>query len=138
MAAARGLLPLPQADLLEALVFLQASTNPDLKKAAQATLESQQPHELLDVARSRDTAPAVLEYFASRAATNPEIHEAVALNASTPDQAIARLATLTGNGALLETIAVNQQRLIRAPAILDAILGNAARTAEAERRAREI
>jgi len=41
------------------------------------------------------------------------------------------------DGALLEAITVNQQRLIRAPEIIDAILLNPARTAEAERRARE-
>lgn len=138
MAAARGLLPLPQADLLEALVFLQASPNPEVAQAAAATLQSQQPPELLAVAKSSDTAPAVLDYFASRPATSPEIHEAVALNANTPDEAIARLAGFTGSGALLEAIAVNQQRLIRAPAILEAIITNAARTPEAERRAREI
>jgi regulator of extracellular matrix RemA (YlzA/DUF370 family) len=35
-------------------------------------------------------------------------------------------------------ITINQQRLIRAPAIIDAVLVNPARTAEAERRAKEI
>lgn len=37
----------------------------------------------------------------------------------------------------LELIAPNQQRLVRTPAIIDAILGNPARSVEAERRARE-
>lgn len=37
----------------------------------------------------------------------------------------------------LELIALNQQRLVRTPAIIDAILGNPARSVEAERRARE-
>jgi hypothetical protein len=37
----------------------------------------------------------------------------------------------------LEMITLNQQRLVRAPRIIDAILGNAARSTEAERRARE-
>jgi hypothetical protein len=138
MAAARGLLPLPQADLLEALVFLQASANAELAQAAATTLQSQQPTELLAVAKSGETAPAVLGYLASQATTAREVHEAVALNANTPDDAIATLAGLTADGALLEAIAVNQQRLIRAPAILDAIIGNSARTADAERRAREI
>ena len=137
MAAARGLLPLPQADLLEALVFLQASANPELSRAAAATLEAQPANELLEVARSSETAPSVLSYFASNANTVSEIQEAVALNANTPDDAIANLAGLTADGSLLESIAVNQQRLIRAPAIIDAIIGNAARTPEAERRARE-
>jgi hypothetical protein len=137
MAAARGLLPLPQADLLEALVFLQSGDNQDLAQAAEATLQAQKASELLEVAKSGATAPPVLAYLASHAGTDREIQEAVALNASTPDEAIATLASLAGDGTLLESIAINQQRLIRSPAIIDAILGNASRTPEAERRARE-
>jgi hypothetical protein len=137
MAAARGLLPLPQADLLEALVFLQSSDKADLAQAAEATLQAQQPEAVLQVAKSSTTAPSVLAYFAAHPRANREIHEAVALNNNTPDDAIVTLASLTSDGTLLESIAVNQQRLIRAPAIIDAILGNAAHTPEAERRVRE-
>jgi hypothetical protein len=137
MAAARGLLPLPQGDLLEVLVFLQSSEQQELAQAAEATLQSQKTSELLEVAKSGATAPPVLAYFASHASTDREIQEAVALNANTPDEAIATLASLAGDGTLLESIAINQQRLIRSPAIIDAILGNASRTPEAERRARE-
>jgi hypothetical protein len=137
MAAARGLLPLPQADLLEALVFLQSSNNAELAQAAAATLQAQQASELLEVAKSITTAPPVLAYYAAHTSTDREIQEAIALNANTPDEAVATLASLTGDGTLLESIAINQQRLIRSPAIIDAILGNSSRTAEAERRARE-
>jgi hypothetical protein len=66
-----------------------------------------------------------------------DIHEAVTLNARTPDEAIALLAGTTSDGALLELVVVNQQRLIRAPAIIEAVINNPARTPEAERRARE-
>ncbi|MEA2204605.1 MAG: hypothetical protein QOE77_1381 [Blastocatellia bacterium] len=137
MAAARGLLPLPQADLLEALVFLHSSEKAELAEAAAATLQQQQQSELLEVAKASTTAPSVLAYFAAQRATDREMQEAVALNPTTPDEAVATLATVTTDGQLLESIAVNQQRLIRAPAIIDAIIGNAARTPEAERRARE-
>jgi hypothetical protein len=47
------------------------------------------------------------------------------------------LAQTVSDGALLELITLNQQRLIRAPEIIDAVLANPARTAEAERRAKE-
>jgi regulator of extracellular matrix RemA (YlzA/DUF370 family) len=47
------------------------------------------------------------------------------------------MAGTSSDGSLLELIAVNQQRLIRAPHIIDAILQNPARTAEAERRVKE-
>ncbi len=137
LAAARGLLPLPQADLLEVLVFLRGSDEADLAKAAQATLEAQEPKDLLTVAQSGEAPPSVLGYLASLPNSTAEIQEAIAGNQSTPNEAIALLAKIATSGALLESITVNQQRLIAAPEIIDAILLNPARTAEAERRAKE-
>jgi len=137
LAAARGLLPLPQADLLEALVHLGADNDPEVARAAQSTLGSQQPQDLLSVAKADDAAPSVLGYFASLANAGRDLHEAVAGNNNTPDEAIALLARITADASLLEFITLNQQRLIRAPEIIDAILLNPARTAEAERRAKE-
>jgi len=137
LAAARGLLPLPQADLLEALVHLSAENDPKIAQAAQETLGSQQPHDLLSVAKANDAAPAVLGYFAALSNAGSELHEAVAGNNNTPDEAIALLARITTDPSLLEFIILNQQRLIRAPEIIDAILLNPARTPEAERRAKE-
>ena len=78
----------------------------------------------------------MLNYLGGITATR-EIHEAVILNKNTPDQAIVQLATASTDGSLLELITLNQQRLVRAPRIIDAILQNAARSTEAERRARE-
>jgi regulator of extracellular matrix RemA (YlzA/DUF370 family) len=136
-AAARGLLPLPQADLLEALVHLTADNDPAIAKAAQETLGSQPANELLQVASMESTAPSVLGYLASLTNASTEVHEAIAANINTPDEAIALLARSTPNSALIEFIAINQQRLIRAPEIIDGILVNPARSAEAERRAKE-
>ena len=136
-AAARGLLPLPQTDLLEALVHLTADNDPAIAQAAQETLASQQPSDLLQVASTESTAPAVLGYLASLGSAGNEIHEAIATNANTPDEAMALLARATPNAALIELITLNQQRLIRAPEIIDAVLLNPARSAEAERRVKE-
>jgi regulator of extracellular matrix RemA (YlzA/DUF370 family) len=47
------------------------------------------------------------------------------------------LAATTANSSLLELITINQQRLVRSPEIIDAILANPARSSEAERRAHE-
>jgi len=137
MAAARGLLPLDQADMLEALVALRAGADEKVAKAAEETLAVQEAESLLVVASSSEAAPAVLGYLAARPDLGREIHEAVTLNAHTPDEAIALLASNTSDGPLLELITVNQQRLIRAPAIIEAVINNPARTPEAERRARE-
>lgn len=137
LAAARGLLPLDQTELLEALVHLRTDSDTNIAQAAQATLEEQQPGDLLNVAKASKVAGSVLGYLAAVPGAGRELHEAVATHANTPDEAIALLANLTADGSLLELITLNQQRLIRAPAIIEAVLLNPARTAEAERRAKE-
>lgn len=137
LAAARGLLPLPQNDLLEVLVALSSNSDAELAEAANETLQEATPEDLLIAAKSEETAPPVLAYLASHRAPKRDIHEAVILNTHTPDQALATLAATSPDGSLLELVALNQQRLVRFPAIIDAILANSARSSEAERRAKE-
>ena len=137
MAAARGMLPLDQADLLEALVALRAGSDEAIARAAEETLAAQEMGALLIVASSNEAPPTVLSYLAARPDMARDVQEAVTLNARTPDEAIALLAGQATDGSLLELITVNQQRLIRAPSIIEAVINNPARTPEAERRARE-
>jgi hypothetical protein len=137
LAAASGLLPLPQSDLLEVLVALRQSEDSEIATAANATLEGQDSEDLLAAARSDETSVAVLDYLATPSENSRQIHEAVILNSKTSDQAIASLAASTSDGSLLELIAMNQQRLVRFPEIIDAILANSDSSQEAERRARE-
>ena len=137
LAAARGLLPLPQHDLLEVLVALTKNSDPEIANAANETLQNESQDDLLVVAKDNETAPAVLSYLASKTDAKREIQEALILNNNTPDPALANLASTTLNGALLELLALNQQRLVRFPQLIEAILSNAARTPEGERRARE-
>ncbi|HYH84513.1 MAG TPA: hypothetical protein VEX60_03465 [Pyrinomonadaceae bacterium] len=137
MAAARGLLPLAQDELLELLVVLRGDADEDIARSANETLTEQEPDALVAAASSVETAPHVLAYLASRADAAREVQEALALNTQTPDEAVAVLARTTPQGAVLEVISINQQRLIRAPAIIDAVLANPARTPDAERRVRE-
>ena len=137
LAAASGLLPLPQSDLLEVLVALRQSEDSEIATAAKATLEGQDSEDLLAAARSDETSVAVLDYLATPSENSRQIHEAVILNSKTSDQAIASLAASTSDGSLLELIAMNQQRLVRFPEIIDAILANSDSSQEAERRARE-
>ncbi|MCA1629591.1 MAG: hypothetical protein LC785_14265 [Acidobacteria bacterium] len=138
MMAARGVLPLAAEDLLEVLVCLCGDGEPEIAQAAGATLAEQPAEVLLGAASSEATAPRVLSHLATLNGAARAVQEALALNARTPDEAIIALARGAGDGALLELIAVNQQRLIRAPAIIDALLSNPARTFEAERRATEV
>ena len=138
LAASRGLLPLPQADLLELLVGLSESADPEIKNNATETLRSQQMSDIDGAVRSNETAPSVLQYFVGQNDLPASIHEALLINAKTPATAIASFAARTTNGSLLELISFNQQLLIQNPAIIDAIIANSSRTPEAERRASEI
>ena len=138
LAASRGLLPLPQADLLELLVALNASQDGEIKQNAAETLRSQQTTDIETTVRSGEASPSVLQYFATQVELPTSVHEAVLTNPNTPASAIAFFAARTQNGSLLELISFNQQLLIQNPAIIDAIIGNASRTPEAERRASEI
>ena len=137
MAAARGMLPLPQAELLELLVHLRAEKDAVIASAAQATLDSQSGDDLLSVAKSNEAAPAVLGYLASLTNVDLRIHEAVVAHKNAPEEAIVQLARTTTDSSLLDSIALNQQRLIRSPQIIDGILANPARSSEAERRVKE-
>jgi hypothetical protein len=131
------MLPLQQNELLEILVALAAGEDVELATAAKETLKSETPEDLLVAATAEDTPPSVLAYLATQPDAALNVYEAVILNANTPDEALAKLASSTSHGPLLELIAINQQRLVRAPELIEAVLANSARTAEAERRARE-
>ena len=137
MAAASGMLPLPQSDLLEVLVSLRQEDDPQIVEAATETLAEQDPEDLLAAATNDETSPTVLDYLSTLSGAHKQIHEAVILNRHTSDRTIANLAAATQEGSLLELISLNQQRLVRFPAIIDAILENDGRSAEASRRARE-
>lgn len=137
MAAARGLLPLAQEELLQLLVALRADADEGVARAADETLSAQETSALSAAASAAETPPPVLAYLATRADLGRAAQEAVALNISTPDDAIVELARATHEGAVLEVISINQQRLIRAPQIIDAVLSNPARTPDSERRVRE-
>lgn len=130
------MLPLEQSDLLEVLVALTNSDDAQIAAAANETLKAETPEDLLVAASAADTAPNVLAYLATLS-DGKEIHEATILNARTPDQALVKLAATTPHNSLLELITINQQRLVRCPQIIDAVLGNGACSGEAERRARE-
>ena len=137
LAAARGLLPLPQNDLLEVLVALTTSDDAQISAAATETLNAESAEDLLSAASDQETAPDVLAYLATRSDGTTQLYEATILNTRTPDHALAKLAASTPHNSLLELITINQQRLVRSPEIIDAILSNPVCTGDAERRARE-
>ncbi|MDQ2746605.1 MAG: hypothetical protein M3T96_05035 [Acidobacteriota bacterium] len=137
IAAARGMLPLPQADLMEVLAALALQNDEELAAAARKTLASQDSGELENFLKSAESAPSVLTYFAAQDNQPKLIYEAILGNSKTPPPAIIKFARETSDGELLELISFNQQLLISTPPIIEAIIANPYRTAEAERRAAE-
>ncbi len=137
LAAARGILPLPQTDLLEILAVLAHSEDEELSTNARRTLASQKEDELESNIKSGQLAPNVLAYFAEAENLSAPVYEAILSNPKTPHGAIVKFARNSKDGSLLELISLNQQLLIQNPAIIDAISANPHRTAEADRRAAE-
>ena len=137
IAAARGVLPLPEEDLLEVLVNFAGGADAELAGHAAATIKDQDAA-IVSTALASPSAPLrALEYFAASRDAAKEVHESVIRNTKTPPSAIVALAKSSSQGELLELIALNQQLLIQTPALIEAILANPNRTSEAERRAAE-
>jgi len=138
IAASRGMLPLPQSDLLEALVILSHSDDKELSQNAEKTIKAQEASQLKEVISSDEAAPIVLDYFAVQETLSQDIYELVIANPKTPSESITRFAKQTSNGELLEIISFNQQLLINTPDLIDAIISNSSKTKEADRRASEV
>jgi hypothetical protein len=138
LAAARGMLPLSNEEMLEALVALGSDESSEVRAAAAATIDKLKPHSFVTLAGDVNSPPEVLGFLAIWPRSHKELLEAVVFNRATPDNALAYLAGRTNNPAIIETISLKQQSLIRTPEIIENILANPACTPEAERRAREV
>ena len=137
LAAARGILPLPQQDLLEVLVAFAVSEDSELSGHARQTICTQDTEMLNGLVRSTEVPVPVLNYLATVGELPRKIHESIISNSKTPVTTVVKFASETTNAELLDAISLNQQLLIQAPAIIDAILQNPNATSEAERRASE-
>jgi hypothetical protein len=120
-AAARGALPLPPEDLLEALFCLRRDA--DLQADIRRTLESMPTGPLVQVAADASTAGPMLDFLARACFAREPVLEQLARNPSTLDATLALLAR-HGNESILEMLSFNQVRLTRAPALVQAMLQN--------------
>jgi hypothetical protein len=138
MAAAKGMFPLANEELLEVLVVLSRDEDSDVRGAVQSTLETLKPESFIEMAANPKTSPELLSFLCLWPRAPRELIEAAIFNNLTPDGALAHLAGHTKDANVIEIISLKQQSLIRTPDIIEAILANAVRTPEAERRAREV
>lgn len=135
MFAAQGLLPLPQDDLIAVLAHLAASPDAEIASTSTQTL-AEMPARAVAAFCSSDLADDVsLAAIASRTA-DPAILEAVVRSRVVSDGTIERLARMA-QPSIQEIIIVNQERIIRSPQILDALLENPAVTQDVRRRVLE-
>lgn len=137
LAAARGILPLPENDLIQVLVAFATSDDGELAGHARQTIRSHDTEMLNGLVQS-DTVPVpVLTYLATVNELPRKIHESIVLNSRTPVNTIVRFASATACTEILDSISLNQQLLVQNPALIDAILKNPNRSSEADRRASE-
>ncbi|MFO0697039.1 MAG: hypothetical protein U0230_25925 [Polyangiales bacterium] len=122
MMAARGLVPVKGDDLVVLLLQLAHSSDAAAADAAKATLSGLPEGVLLSSCASL-AHPVFLDALADAVAGKEAALEAIAMNHATHDATIARLAR-TSSEHLSEVIATNQQRLLKAPEIIENLYKN--------------
>lgn len=133
---ARGFLPLPQEELVPVLAHLTQNSDAEIGAMAREALSDIPSRIVHGFASDENANPAHLALLV-RASGDAGILEALIRNRAVPDAAIADLAA-RADAAVQEIVVINQARIIRAPQILDALLGNPQLTADARRRALEV
>lgn len=122
MMAARGMVPIKGGDLVLLLVQLSADTDATIAQAANDTL-SQLPEGVLLPACDQALPDAVFHEIAQRFSKNEEVLARLASNHSVGDATVAKMAAHCPE-RITEIISINQQRLIGAPAIIEALYKN--------------
>ena len=137
LAAARGILPLPDHDLIEVLVAFATSDDTELAKHARETIRTHDTEMLTGLVRSEKIPVPVLTFLASVGELPRKVHESIIFNNRTPVTTIVKFASETTSAELLDAISLNQQLLVQNPTLIDAILRNPNRSSETDRRATE-
>ena len=119
LLAARGALPLPPAEIATVLFALLHDPDPEVKSCARDSLEGL-PAPILEQVLAGDVHPALLAHFAQHYRDKEPYLERIALNANVDD---ATLAFLAGQPLrrIVDLISHNQERLQRAPDIVEAL-----------------
>ncbi|MEN8183014.1 MAG: hypothetical protein ABFS46_10815, partial [Myxococcota bacterium] len=120
--AARGALPLPPVELATVLFVLVHDPDEEVKTRATESLASL-PESMRKTVLAGAAHPALLGYLGHTVKDSPELCETLALNPRADDRTIAFLAALP-HRRVVEVIANNQERMLREPAIVDALGAN--------------
>ena len=119
--AAKGIAPLRPGELLTAVYQLSFDAEPSVRAAAEA---ASLPDKILAPALAEPLPPEVLQFFAGKLAPDRiEPLEKILYNPATSDGTFVLLARRLREREL-EVIFQNEARLLRTPAILEALYGN--------------
>jgi hypothetical protein len=116
------MVPVKGGDLVLLLVQLTADTDTAVSKSAGGTLQ-ELPEGVLLPACEEDLHPAVFHEVALRFSTNDEVLARLAQNHAVADATIAKI-SMHCPERITEIISVNQQRLLGAPQIIEALYKN--------------
>ncbi len=123
MIVARAAIPMAPDILLPALAFLTNDHNTELRNAARKSLDDLPRNTVLPILRSPETPGSVLDRLTRVYMREDDCIQQILLNRSTPDDTFVFVAR-HGEGAPLDAIALNQERLSRRPKIVEAIYYN--------------
>jgi len=136
LTAAKGFLPLAQDDLIAVLAYLTWSEDREIEQAARASLNDIPTRIVHAFASNENANPRYLTLLVG-ATSETTVLEALIRNRSVGDEAIIILAG-RAEPPVQEVIVINQARILRAPQILDALLGNPRLSQDVRRRALEV
>jgi len=112
MMAAKALVPLPPPDMITALFLLTSDVDEKVRSTAVESASKLPDRILSSALRDEGVGPSVLGWFLDQLGRQDVYAEMLVLNASTPDEAVARVASICGMRTA-EIIAQNQLRLLR-------------------------
>jgi hypothetical protein len=122
LMAARGALPFPPIELATVLFALLHDPDPQVKDTARESLRGL-PDGVMDSVLTGDAHPALLSHLAHELEADEARLQKIALNAAADDDTIAFLASLH-HRTVVDIVSNNQERMLRAPQIVDALGSN--------------
>lgn len=122
MMAARGLVPIRGNDQVSLLLQLSTDTEQSVAKTAFESI-SKLPDSILLPACEAALHPSLLDQLATYNTDKPEVLSVLVANAHVSSYTIERISR-TADELLCERIAVNEQRLLQSPTIIEALYKN--------------
>ena len=124
LMAAKALLPMAPEEMVTVVAYLGSCDDERLRGLAAQTAKDL-PEDLVGAPLSSPTAdPRVLDWFTRQLADAPKRIEKLIVSPALADETVRHLAKTLRDAALLDLIAQNQMRILRSPAIIEALYFN--------------